>query len=247
MPTNPIPRIFIGYDPVEAKAFHTMCHSIWSRASGPVSIIPIMLSSLPEMTRERDPMQSNDFSFSRWLVPYLCDYVGHAIFMDCDMLVVDDIYNLWNERFNMFETLSAVSVVKHDHVPKETTKYLGQTQSVYEKKNWSSVMLIDCAACTALTPEYVNTASGLELHQFKWLGDDERIGELPARWNHLVGYDKSVPVSDLSNIHFTIGGPYFKDYASCSYASLWWDEYKKMTYCAQPSTPQHQSEVSIKL
>ena len=30
-------------------------------------------------------------------------------------------------------------------------------------------MLMNCRKCTTLTPDYVNKASGLELHQFKWL------------------------------------------------------------------------------
>ncbi len=101
------------------------------------------------------------------------------------MLMRDDIAQLWALRDERF----AVQVVKHQHRPRETTKFLGQPQTTYEKKNWSSVMLFNNARCTALTEDYVNNATGLELHQFKWLGDDRLIGELPPRWNHLVGYD----------------------------------------------------------
>jgi len=109
--------------------------------------------------------------------------------------------------------------VKHDHVPKETQKFLGEPQSKYEKKNWSSVMLFNNAKCRALTPEYVNTASGLELHQFKWLGDDGLIGELPQRWNHLVGYNPPRP--DAALVHYTLGGPYFEAYQDCEYSEEW--------------------------
>jgi len=105
------------------------------------------------------------------------------------------------------------------HVPREDVKFLGHTQTKYEKKNWSSVMLMNCARCKALTPEYVNTASGLELHQFKWLESEELIGALPARWNHLVGYD--APRADAAVAHFTIGGPWFEDYAHSEYAPQW--------------------------
>ena len=106
------------------------------------------------------------------------------------MLMLDDIANLWELRDERY----AVQVVKHDHVPKEDIEVPGRSRRrKYEKKNWSSVMLFNSARCTALTPEYVNTASGLELHQFKWLGDDALIGELPPRWNHLVGYDPPRP------------------------------------------------------
>src|SRR6185503_17813923 len=149
--------------------------------------------------RESNPLQSTQFSFSRFLVPFLCGYEGWALFTDCDMLVLDDIAKLWALRDERY----AVQVVKHVHVPKEDVKFLGAVQTRYEKKNWSSVMLMNCAKCTALTPDYVNNASGLELHQFKWLAGDHLIGELPPRWNHLVGFDPPRP--DAGLVHFTTG------------------------------------------
>ncbi len=219
-------RIFIGYDPREHVAFNVLAHSILQRASHPVSITPLALAHLNGlMTRERNPLQSTDFSFSRFLTPYLSDYEGWSIFMDCDMLVLDDIAALWKLRDDRF----ALQVVKHNHVPEETTKFLNQPQSRYEKKNWSSVMMFNNARCRALTPEYVNTASGLELHQFKWLKSDDEIGEIPHRWNHLVGYDQ--PDNDVSLVHYTIGGPYFDDYINCEYASQWFAERDAMLAC----------------
>ncbi len=154
-------RVFIGHDRRETVAFHTLSQSIHSNSSSPVSITPLMLSQFDEqMWRERHPLQSTDFSFSRFLVPYLCEYEGWALFMDCDKLMVDDIANLWKLRDDKY----AVMVVKHDHVPLETTKFPGEKQTTYEKKNWSSVMLLNCARCKALTPDYVNETSGLDLH-----------------------------------------------------------------------------------
>jgi hypothetical protein len=168
-------RIFVGYDPREAVAFGVLSHSIHARASRPVAIAPVMLSQLQGVyRRERNALQSTEFSFSRFLTPWLCGYEGWAIFMDCDTLARDDIARLWDLRDERF----AVQVVKHHHVPKEDVKFLGAKQSKYEKKNWSSVMLINCARCKTLTPEYVNGASGIELHQFKWLESEELIGEI---------------------------------------------------------------------
>ncbi len=217
-------RIFIGFDSREKVAYHVLSHSVSRRSSQPVSITPLMLGSLgPLMWRERHPLQSTEFSFSRFLTPYLCDFDGWSIFMDCDMLVLDDIARLWALRNDAY----AVMVCKHDHVPEEDRKFLGQPQTKYQKKNWSSVMLFNNARCRALTPDYVNTASGLELHQFKWLKDDGLIGELPLRWNHLVDYND--PIDDPANLHFTIGGPYFDDYRDCSHAVLWRAELADMT------------------
>ncbi|NJD88961.1 MAG: glycosyltransferase [Betaproteobacteria bacterium] len=218
-------RIFIGFDPREAVAYHVLAHSILRRSSQPVSIAPLCLSSLRGvLTRPRNPLQSTDFSFSRFLTPYLSGYEGHSLFMDCDMLVREDIAGLWNLR----DDTHAVKVVKHDHVPRETVKFLDAPQSRYEKKNWSSVMLLNNRLCTSLTPEYVNSATGLDLHQFKWLGEDGLIGEIPRRWNHLVGYD--LPDPDVANAHFTLGGPYFAEYAQCEYAAEWFAERDDMLH-----------------
>jgi hypothetical protein len=223
-------RYFIGYDEREAGAFSVLSYSIQKRASQPVSITPVMLEQLKQAGlywREPNALASTDFSFSRFLVPHLCDFQGWAIFSDNDMLMLDDVAKLWALR----DERHAVQVVKHNHVPREETKFLGKTQTKYEKKNWSSVMLMNCAKCTRLTPEYVNSASGLELHQFKWLAGDELIGELPSAWNHLVGYD--APRKDASLVHFTIGGPYFAEYEKCEYAAEWFAEQKSMNKVQQ--------------
>ena len=223
-------RVFIGFDTVETVSYHVLSHSIQARCSEPVSITPLMLTQLSGlMTRERHNLQSTEFSFSRFLVPHLCDYQGWALFMDCDMLVLDDMADLWNLRDDNF----AVQVVKHDHVPKETTKFLGKPQSKYEKKNWSSVMLFNNEMCKALTPDFVNTATGLELHRYQWLDGDHLIGDIPHRWNHLVGYDETVPVGEVSNLHYTIGGPYFDDYKDTDYAAEWFAEKDAMLRCDQ--------------
>jgi len=127
----------------------------------------------------------------------------------------EDVAELWRMR----DDSKAIQVCKHDYTPKEDTKFLGQVQTKYEKKNWSSVMLMNCKKCTTLTPDYVNKASGLELHQFKWLEGDHLIGDLPLEWNWLVGeYEYK---DDVKNVHYTKGGPWFEEYKDCDYAQDW--------------------------
>lgn len=215
--------VLIGFDPRESVAFNVLSHSIHARATEPVSVAPIKLKQLRRLlTRERHALQSSDFSFSRFLTPHLCAHQGWSLFIDCDMLMLDDVAKLWALRDERY----AVMVVKHEHKPKETVKFLGEPQSAYQKKNWSSVMLFNNARCSALTPDYVNSASGLELHQFKWLESEALIGALPSRWNHLVGYD--APRSDAALVHYTLGGPYFDEYAGCEYAHEWRAERARM-------------------
>lgn len=223
-------RVFIGYTRVAPVVSSVAALSINRRASRPVAITHLALNQLAGLyTRPHHELQSTDFSFSRFLTPYLAGFQDWAIFMDDDMLVLDDIAKLWDMRDDRY----AVQVVKHHHVPKEDVKFLGKAQTKYEKKNWSSVMLFNCAKCTALTPDYVNSATGLELHQFKWLGNDDLIGEIPHRWNHLADYDPFVPVQDVSIVHYTIGGPYYDDFRDCSYAKEWLDERALMNHCDQ--------------
>ncbi len=230
MPSPDIIRVFIGYDRRLHGIYHVLEHSIITRASRPVSFTPLHMDALGKlMWRERNPLQSTDFDFSRFLTPCLAGFDGWAIFMDNDMLVLDDIAKLWDMRDEQY----AVQVVKHDYTPRDNAKFLGEAQTRYEKKNWSSVMLMNCAKCTALTPEYVNTASGLELHRFHWLKDDGLIGEIPRRWNFLVGEYPKVPASEISNLHYTLGGPYFNETGDCDYAELWFKERDAMLHVEQ--------------
>lgn len=220
--------IFIGYDPRETVAYHVLNHSILARSSSPVAITPLHLNHLTAIfNRPRHPLQSTEFSFSRFLVPYLCDYQGWALFIDCDMLMLDDVAHLWQHRDPNY----AVQVVKHQHQPQETHKFLNAPQTPYAKKNWSSVILFNNSRCTALTPNYVNTATGLDLHQFQWLDSEALIGELPHCWNHLVGYDP--PSKEVSLVHYTIGGPYFSNWQTCEYAKAWFTERDQMLHADQ--------------
>ena len=213
-------NVFIGYDNKERVAYNVLSHSIIQNSTKPVAITPIALNNLKDdFVRERNSLSSTEFSFSRFIIPHLMNYRGWALFMDCDMLMFEDIAELWRLRDDKY----AVQVCKHDYTPKKEKKFLGQTQTKYEKKNWSSFMLMNCAKCSALTPDYVNSASGLELHQFKWLEGDHLIGDLPLEWNWLVGeYDYK---EDVKNVHYTKGGPYFKDYMDCDYSKDWFNTY----------------------
>ena len=215
-------NVFIGYDSKERVAYNVLSHSIIQNSTKPVAITPIALNNLKDdFVRERNALSSTEFSFSRFIIPHLMNYRGWALFMDCDMLMFEDIAELWLLRDDKY----AVQVCKHDYTPKTDTKFLGQVQTKYEKKNWSSFMLMNCAKCSALTPDYVNSASGLELHQFKWLEGDHLIGDLPLEWNWLVGeYDHK---EDVNNVHYTEGGPWFEEYKDVDYSQDWFYNYKE--------------------
>jgi len=225
-------KIFIGYDPVESVAWHTMAASIYSQSSRPVAIVPINLQNLKSiLTRPRDPKQSNEFSFSRFLVPYLCNFEGKGIFFDCDQLLRTDIAEIFTVLDE--QPAKAVYVVKHTYEPRDDIKYLNTVQYKYPRKNWSSVVLWNCEheKNRVVTPEFVNNTEGLNLHRFTWL-DDNDIGDLDVRWNWLVGeYDD--PPDDVKNVHWTVGGPYFHEYESSDFSNEWFVQREKMQYCLQ--------------
>lgn len=213
-------RIYIGFDSKEPIAFSVLAHSILTRASRPVSIIPLVRQSLHrEYTRPRGPTEATEFSLTRFLVPYLSGFEGMSIFMDSDMLCRVDIGDVMLPV--LMNPGKALYVCQHDYVPRSLVKFDGHEQTKYPRKNWSSFMVFDNAQCSALTPDYVNTASGLDLHRFLWLHDDQ-IGSLPLSWNHLVGEYDPNPRAEI--LHYTLGVPAYPDYARCDQADLWWAE-----------------------
>jgi len=175
----------------------------------PVTITPLVRRHLGVVgyARARGPLESTEFSLTRFLVPHLSNYKGRSVFMDCDMLCRVDIATLMLEIISQSD--KAVVVCQHDYTPTSTTKFLNQPQTAYYRKNWSSLIVFNNAKCTTLTPEYVNTATGLQLHRFEWLRDQNAIGSLPLDWNWLCGeYARN---DDAKILHYTTGGPWFPD------------------------------------
>lgn len=198
-------NIFIGYDPTEAAAFKACRRSIVNHATDKqeIRITPLRLDQLRAVglyRRETDRLASTEFTYSRFLVPRLADYRDWALYLDCDMLVRADV----GELFALADPRYAVQCVKHpDYVPRETEKMGGKVQTVYPRKNWSSLMLFNTTRCWALSPDAVNEKPPAWLHRMEW-ARDEQIGALPPAWNWLEG---SEPMPDPKLVHYTRGVP----------------------------------------
>lgn len=208
-------RVFVGYDPREAVAYHVCCQSILENTKYPVSFHPVR-------GERRDG--SNDFIYARFLVPWLCGFSGSAVFVDGDMIVRGDISDL----FALRRLDVGAQCVQHAYKTKHPTKYLGNKNEDYPRKNWSSVVLWNCAfrPNRILTPEYVASKSGAFLHRFLWLQDNQ-IAPLPDAWNRLV-LEQPVQESDRL-LHYTIGTPCFQEYADCDHAEEWHAAYRRAT------------------
>jgi hypothetical protein len=217
-------RVYVGWDPSEASAYDVCRHSIESRASVPVEIHPLKLDELRARglySRTGDPLAATEFTYSRFLTPHLAGYEGWALFCDCDFLWLTDIAEL----IAMIDDRYAVMCVHHDHRPKEDSKMEGAVQTLYPRKNWSSMVLYNCGhpANRALTAEVVNRETGAFLHRFQWLGDD-LIGSVPETWNWLEGWCDKPKTGHPKVIHYTRGGPWFENWRDVDYADLWLTE-----------------------
>ena len=220
-------KIFVGWDSREDIAYQVCKHSIVSKQSA-AEVIPLKQPELREQGvywRDVDKLASTEFTFTRFLIPELTNFNGWALFMDCDMILTTDIKELFDQADDRY----AVMCVQHDYAVAEGTKMDGQKQTVYPRKNWSSVMLINCGhpSNQALTKELVNDSSitGAYLHRFSWLKDEE-IGVLDHTWNYLVGVYDDIDVPKL--IHYTEGGPWFEHYRNCEFHELWKSELQAM-------------------
>ena len=218
--------VFIGYDgDAEPVAYHVCADSIIRNASVPIALIPLALNTLAEFYTERHTDGSNAFIYSRFLVPYLQNYEGVAIFLDGDMVVRGDVFDL--KRLHYANGRPAVSVVQHaPYETKQARKYLGARNENYPRKNWSSVIVWDCSheANRVLTPENIEHMTGAELHRFSWL-EDRQIGKLPAEWNRLVIEQEITPDDEL--LHYTLGTPCFLDYSQGPGSGEWREAYRR--------------------
>ena len=211
---------------IEPVAYAVFCQSVIEHSSIPVSFTPMALNTLSEYT-ETHKDGSNAFIYSRFLVPYLCDFKGMALWVDGDMIVRSDIAELLWE----FQQDEAVKVVKHHYQTKHPIKYLGAKNEDYPKKNWSSVMLWNCGhhLNKQLTPRFVMEKDGKYLHMFQWLNyPEEQVGKLDETWNWLETEYKYNP--DAKLVHHTLGTPCFKDYQNTDYSQEWWETYQRMIY-----------------
>ena len=204
-------RIHIGYDPTQQIAYEVLKFSLEKHATEPLDIQPIDAEKLPEFDRQLDPLQSTPFTYTRFLVPWLEDYQGIALFMDSDILALGDICELFHEPLDGL----ALRVRQHEYNPTATVKMGGKVQTTYPRKNWSSLMLMNNERLTAWTKEAVETQTGAWLHRFEAISDDE-VGDLSSEWNVLDHIDGPCKL-----LHYTSGGPWLAGCEDADHADLW--------------------------
>lgn len=214
--------VYIGYDSREREAYNACVNSIKINSNISENLYPLKINDLRVSglyRRDDDALSSTEFSFSRFLVPYLCDYRGWALFCDCDFIFLEDLANL----FKLTDDKYAVMCCQHNYTPINKIKMDNKQQHLYPRKNWSSLVLWNCGhpSNKVLTPDIVNTQTGQYLHRFSWLKDAE-IGSIPIEWNWLVGWYKEPGDGSPKALHYTEGGPWFEGYKNCEYSSIYY-------------------------
>jgi hypothetical protein len=234
-------KVFVGYDTRLPLPYAVTARSILKKTRYSVEITPLLLPHLQAQglyVRETvtkdgqmfdtisDAPMSTEFAISRFLIPYLCDYQGFAVFCDSDFLFRSDIQNL----FDLVDPSKAVQCVKHDYRPKDEKKMDGQIQTQYSRKNWSSLMIFNCGHPSnyKLDLTMVNTLPGRDLHAFSWLQDDE-IGDIPPLWNWLEGHN--LPTVGIEAVHYTRGTPDMAGYENTQHADEWRNIAGEMMLC----------------
>lgn len=218
-----LPRIFVGYDPSEAIAYHVFCESLISVCRLPLTITPLALNNLTSIYSEQHLDGSNQFIYSRFLVPFLSGFSGQSIFFDGDMIAQCDPIELL-EFINAEE---AVSVVQHDYRTKFPIKYFGNANQDYPRKNWSSVIIFNNShpSNRVLTPEFVKKQPGSYLHRFEWLNERE-IGNIPTQYNWLVNEYSANP--DAQVLHYTLGIPCIRGFQDSDCADIWYEHFTRL-------------------
>ena len=217
--------VYIGYDPKEDMAYQVLKFSLERITTKPIRVVPIRLDVVQRMglyRREFSVMDgqrydtidgrpfSSDFSFTRFLVPFLNMFEGKALYMDCDMYMRTDVSELFDLCSLDYYPLWCVH---HKHEPDAGRKMDNKVQESYRRKNWSSLIMFNCAhaAHRNLSLDDVNTRAGRWLHGFEWLPDKEAdIGRIPEEWNWLDGH--SPEKLEAKNVHFTTGGPWLENW-----------------------------------
>jgi hypothetical protein len=195
-------RVFIGYDPRQPIAYNVLADSIVRHASQPVAITALSLKTLPIKRRGL-----TEFTFSRFLVPWLCDFKGKALFLDADMVVTGDIAEL----FAACEGKNGEDV------------YVMTDQARFE---WPSAMLFICDGdgSTRLQPHYIDNHHNA-LMDLSWA---DLVGDMPKEWNHCVGY--AAPRTDAKLYHFTKGIPIWRETRGNVEDQVFHEAYKHMLH-----------------
>ena len=179
-------RIFVGTTDDQMLSTKVLEYSIRQTASRPVEVAPLHLSGIHyPMPKDPKNRPRTPFSFQRFLIPELCGFRGKAIYVDSDMLVFDDIAQIFD-----------LDISAHDI-------FTVKTGATFTRRKQFSVMLINCERVKWNIHEIVSKLDRGEIDYEELVYEmalAPRIEDrIPEGWNHL---EKHVP-GKTKLLHFT--------------------------------------------
>ena len=239
--------IYIGFDSSNygQEMAYEVCKRSILKYDKNIKIIKLVKKDLEEkgLFSRDDNSGSTEFTYTRFLVPYLNNYQGYALFCDSDFLWKCNPYELLDKYINkkdinitntIFKPIDfTIGCVKHEYNKcNGKLKMDGQSQEWYPRKNWSSLILFNCSRCQNLTLDVVNNETPKYLHRMEWCNDEDIIS-FDKSYNYLVGYYDDIKSEDIKALHYTDGGPWHPGYENTPFADEWlqWissDEKKKL-------------------
>jgi hypothetical protein len=243
--------VYVGFDSSnfgQMMAYETCRKSILRFASKPIEVRQLIKNNLIAKGdfKRIQTDGSTEFTYTRFLVPFLNNYKGWALFCDSDFLWLDDVWKLLD--YAKADPDKAVYCVQHNIESTHPIKMNGLVQENYPRKNWSSLLLFNCSHTSLLNlyPESIAVNSPSYLHRLHWALDTE-IGSLPHTYNYLVGYYDDCDYDNLPKaIHYTDGGPWHPTYECVKFGDLWL-AYLSLDECTKLFAEREQLRKDMKL
>jgi hypothetical protein len=178
-------RIYVASSVSEALPIKVLEYSIRQHASTTVTVTPLCNACI-QIPKPRAPENQprTPFSFQRFLIPQVCGYAGHAIYLDSDMLVFKDITDLWRRPLGHANVLAAYST------------------SASGRKPQYSVMLMDCSQLRWNIREIVDQldAGTLSYEQLMYeFSLASARADIEPNWNSLEAYKEG----ETALLHYT--------------------------------------------
>jgi hypothetical protein len=178
-------RVFVGAAEAQQLPVRVLEHSIRRRTPMDVQVTPLyrVNIAIPE-PREARNRGRTPFSFQRFLIPEAAGFSGRAIYLDSDMLVFDDLRDVWTRSM---EDADLLGIETQDRNP---TARFSVLLLNCERLRWKIGDVIAGLDAGAFTYEQL-------LYDMTW--GPRVAGGIDPRWNRLDTYREG----ETALLHYT--------------------------------------------
>ena len=167
-------RIFVGCDQTQYLASRVLEYSILLHCDTAVDIQRIDNTGISP-PKDPEKRARTPFSFARFKIPELCGFKGRAIYLDADMIVFDNIREVWEFPFDDYALL--YSSWGSDRNPQYSVMLLNCEELQWDPKKLVQLLNEDGCSYDDL------------MYHFKFM-DRKLLGPvIPETWNSLEVYE----------------------------------------------------------